>query len=239
MRAILGYRGEFMFAARLREKREELGISQKDLAKQLNVSSSTVGMWERGKRNPDNDTLPKIANYFGVTVDYLLGRTDDPLGQVIFVQSIEPTTKIGQPIVYKASDLREALRKYDAGEQLSENEEKLYEMWGNQLPEMQNALSEALNRAGMPLQQAIHKVNEILATSANSIKHLINEEPGKDSVLSPGSLNYQVRALTQAKTLDQALSDYGGFMRILVASGKLTEEKAIEAVMKAVEVIEF
>ena len=45
---------------------------QSDVAKKLNISTSTVGMYEQGRSQPDNETLTKIANLFNVTTDYLL-----------------------------------------------------------------------------------------------------------------------------------------------------------------------
>ncbi|WP_270501106.1 helix-turn-helix domain-containing protein [Enterococcus avium] len=56
--------------AKLREKR---GLSQMQLAKDLKVATSTLGMWETGKRGLKDDTLKMIAEYFNVSSDYLLG----------------------------------------------------------------------------------------------------------------------------------------------------------------------
>lgn len=56
--------------AKLRERR---GLSQAQLAKELNVATSTLGMWETGKRGLKDDTLKMIAEFFGVSSDYLLG----------------------------------------------------------------------------------------------------------------------------------------------------------------------
>lgn len=53
--------------------RTEKGLSQRDLASRLSVSNGTIGMWETGKREPDLSTVIKIANFFDVSVDYLLG----------------------------------------------------------------------------------------------------------------------------------------------------------------------
>lgn len=47
------------------------GISQKDLAKALNVSTSTVALWEVNKRNPTPSTLVDIADYFNISMDIL------------------------------------------------------------------------------------------------------------------------------------------------------------------------
>lgn len=63
-----------MFAKRLIDLRENKNIFQKDLANILNVEQATVSQWENGKRIPDSETLIKIANYFNVTVDFLIGN---------------------------------------------------------------------------------------------------------------------------------------------------------------------
>lgn len=67
-----------MFALRLKELREQKGLSQKAFSMKLGVSQSTVGMWESKKREPNFETAKKIADFFGVSVDYILGRTNEP-----------------------------------------------------------------------------------------------------------------------------------------------------------------
>lgn len=64
------------FAEILREERSQLGLNQVEFAKIFNVTKQTVSNWENGNRTPDTATLSKLADYFEVTVDYLLGRTD-------------------------------------------------------------------------------------------------------------------------------------------------------------------
>lgn len=61
---------------KLKEERKTLGINQVELAKKFNVSKQTVSNWERGNRLPDANTLDKLAEMYGVTIDYLLGRTE-------------------------------------------------------------------------------------------------------------------------------------------------------------------
>ena len=63
---------------RIREARKALGLTGKWLAHELGVSESTVSQYENSKREPDNATLIKIADVLGVTLDYLLGRTNSP-----------------------------------------------------------------------------------------------------------------------------------------------------------------
>ena len=63
---------------RLKELREKRGISQVTLASALNLSQNSISRYETGEREADYTTLIAIADYFGVSVDYLLGRTDNP-----------------------------------------------------------------------------------------------------------------------------------------------------------------
>jgi repressor LexA len=65
---------------RLRQLRRDQNLSMKELGRILGCSESTISLYENGKREPDFRTLQKIADYFGVTIDYLLGR-DQPADQ--------------------------------------------------------------------------------------------------------------------------------------------------------------
>jgi repressor LexA len=59
---------------KLKEIRESKGMSQKQLAIKIGVAQNSISRWESGERQPDNDTLVKIAEVFNVSIDYLLGR---------------------------------------------------------------------------------------------------------------------------------------------------------------------
>lgn len=67
-------------AERLVQLRKARGLNQRELAQALCVSPGAVGLWETGSRFPSPELLEKIADYFGVTIDYLLGRSDIPDG---------------------------------------------------------------------------------------------------------------------------------------------------------------
>ena len=64
-----------MFAKRLRELRKEFKLTQKQLSDIIGISDRTIGYYETGDRFPNEDILKKFADYFDVSVDYLLGRT--------------------------------------------------------------------------------------------------------------------------------------------------------------------
>lgn len=61
---------------KIRELRKKSGFTQSELAKKLGVSPSTVGMYEQGRREPDNKILLCLCKIFGTTTDYLLGKSD-------------------------------------------------------------------------------------------------------------------------------------------------------------------
>lgn len=61
------------FANRFRNLRNERQLTQEDLSKVLDISKSTISMYEHGYRTPDFETLEKIADYFNVDMNYLLG----------------------------------------------------------------------------------------------------------------------------------------------------------------------
>lgn len=63
---------------RLRELRKKKGISQIRLAIELDLNQNSISRYENGTREADYATLIKIADYFQVSIDYLLERTDYP-----------------------------------------------------------------------------------------------------------------------------------------------------------------
>ena len=62
---------------RLKKLRKEKGISQLKLALDLNMNQNTISRYENTEREADYETLIKFADYFSVSLDYLLGRTDN------------------------------------------------------------------------------------------------------------------------------------------------------------------
>ncbi|AMP60861.1 helix-turn-helix transcriptional regulator [Enterococcus faecium] len=63
-----------MFGNRLTELRKQRNLTQNDMAKLLGVARTTYSSYEQGRRTPDVEIQNKIADYFGVTLDYLHGR---------------------------------------------------------------------------------------------------------------------------------------------------------------------
>lgn len=74
----------------IKELRKEWGITQSDLAKIVNVTQDSISLWEMNKRVPDTQYIILLADYFNVTVDYILGRSDD-FGNVVVSENNEIT----------------------------------------------------------------------------------------------------------------------------------------------------
>ncbi|WP_295281983.1 helix-turn-helix transcriptional regulator [Veillonella sp.] len=70
-----------LFSKRLRILRKGKQLTQAQLGNLLNLENSTISSYERNKIMPSSDVLLKIAKYFNVSVDYLIGNTDEMHGQ--------------------------------------------------------------------------------------------------------------------------------------------------------------
>ena len=65
-----------IFPSRLKELRNSKGLTQKQLAKELNVTDDSIFSWEKGRSQPSIENLIMLCKFFGVTSDYLLGLED-------------------------------------------------------------------------------------------------------------------------------------------------------------------
>ena len=66
-----------MVQERMKSLRLEAKLTQKEIAEKLGISTAFYGQWETGKRNPASKNLQKIADFYEVSIDYLLGNTDE------------------------------------------------------------------------------------------------------------------------------------------------------------------
>ncbi len=71
-----------MLGTRIASLRQNYGLSQAELAQKLHISTSTVGMYEQGRREPSVDTLILISQIFDVSLDYLLSGRPDTIRDV-------------------------------------------------------------------------------------------------------------------------------------------------------------
>lgn len=94
--------------------RKERGLSQETLAKNIDISQASIGLYESGKRIPSINILCKYAEYFHTTTDYLLGRTEN--------RNVLPEGKVAIDLK-KLADYNTVL--YDEKRLTKENVEKL------------------------------------------------------------------------------------------------------------------
>lgn len=107
-----------LLGTRIAQERKKLGLSQSELAKKLNLTQTAIAKQETGTNYPSVETLESYADFFGVTTDYLLGRTDKPEIHVIDnppefadVGAAQLTRKGGQPFTPEQVDVIKQLVK--------------------------------------------------------------------------------------------------------------------------------
>lgn len=67
-----------LFCSRLRQLRQSRKLTTSQVGKDLSVSKQTISHWENGDRLPAINAFVALADYFDVSLDYLVGRSDDP-----------------------------------------------------------------------------------------------------------------------------------------------------------------
>lgn len=106
------------FPERLKELRENKNLLSKDFAAIMNVEPATITNWEKGNRFPKDDVLVKIADYFECSIDYLLGRTDNPSAKIysgkLHNETIEIEIDKNYPYNLTPEDVENMLKQLDA-----------------------------------------------------------------------------------------------------------------------------
>lgn len=103
---------------RIRELRKEKGITMKTLGEAIGVAESTISLYETEKRMPDTDALKKLARYFNVSIDSLLGETTPTSDELTKTLYRCPSMRIlfdaakdaPDEVLQKTADLLEAIK---------------------------------------------------------------------------------------------------------------------------------
>ncbi len=110
-----------ILAEKLKELRKGVGLNQTAVAQSLGLTYFTLGKWEQGRAEPSAEDLVKLAEYFDVTVDYLLGRESDYVGQHIKplreIKSDNGLTLSPKGLSADETELLENFRKLDIYQQ--------------------------------------------------------------------------------------------------------------------------
>ncbi|OXS77917.1 hypothetical protein B1B05_09935 [Domibacillus enclensis] len=81
-----------LLGERLKSLRKERKLTQEELGKRVNVTKVSISGYENGKRSPDTETLQKLADFFDVSTDYLLGRSEHKT--TVEIEKSEPTDSL-------------------------------------------------------------------------------------------------------------------------------------------------
>ncbi len=130
------------FATRLTQLRQERKMSQQELARELKISRSAVGMYEQGRRGPDFVILDNVAELFDVDFNYMLGKTDirgkyPKAGIPITLKDRNRNVSI--PAIIKQKELEKML---EYQEQLERDQ--VLRAYGDASPEIQAAVRRVL-----------------------------------------------------------------------------------------------
>jgi transcriptional regulator with XRE-family HTH domain len=109
------------FGERLRLLREEKKLTQNQIGKLLKVSESSIGKYESEQRTPTPNTITKLADYFNVTTDYLLGRTPHRTPEITIIAPSSDDARDDLPV--------------EAQRSIEEFEEHLRAKYGKKKPE--------------------------------------------------------------------------------------------------------
>lgn len=126
-----------MIGEKIKQLRQDKKITQEDLGKAIGVTTSMVGMYETNARKPSLEVLDKIANYFDISTDFLLSRTDNPQQEKIkeytcnsFLRSLGNLSKNSASILDELNSMtvsEQIESGYDVNT-FKENKEKLDDM---------------------------------------------------------------------------------------------------------------
>lgn len=92
---------------RMKELRQERGITMKDAAQQLNLPYTTYVNYEKGTREPNSETLIQIANFYNTSIDYLLGKSDARIDDRV----LDIVNELDFDTLAQAGNIRDALKK--------------------------------------------------------------------------------------------------------------------------------
>jgi len=95
--------------SRIKELRKASKLSQAELAQIVNVDQTAVSKWELGKSFPDMAIAIRLADHFDVSVDFLLGRTDEPVPEAIALD--KALSEIDFALYGATKDLTDAVKR--------------------------------------------------------------------------------------------------------------------------------
>lgn len=100
------------FGEQLKKLRRQHGITQAELASAIYTTIPNLSNWENGRYMPNKEAINRIADFFNVSTDYLLGRTDNPLPNVVDLGDETLCPLVGQVVAGMPIEAQENLEGY-------------------------------------------------------------------------------------------------------------------------------
>lgn len=123
----IGGNNMYSFNERLTDIRIEAGYSQKDMAKELNITTSAYGYYEQGRNEPSLETIRILANKLDVSTDYLLGMIDEPKHPITY--QIKDDFVLTDAELIAVKQLKEKQLLHELSKDPIENVNKLVRFW--------------------------------------------------------------------------------------------------------------
>ncbi|WAM35864.1 helix-turn-helix domain-containing protein [Caldicellulosiruptor acetigenus] len=98
-----------MLSEKLRELRKKCRLTQAQLAEKLSLSPSTIGMYEQGRRLPDIETLQKIAEFFGVSLEFFLTKEDNNKNNQKYFEKQKDVARIMEDLLVELENSKEII----------------------------------------------------------------------------------------------------------------------------------
>lgn len=101
-----------MLSERIKRLRVARGLTQQNVADAVHTDKTNVSSWENGRYTPGKTTLALLADFFNVSTDYLLGRTDNPLPNIVDLGDETLCPLVGQVVAGMPIEAQENLEGY-------------------------------------------------------------------------------------------------------------------------------
>lgn len=157
---MIGLRGGFMqkFASRLKQLRKEENLSQKSLAEDLGYARTTIANYEQEIRIPSLETISEIADYFNISLDYLLGRTKiKNTFQDLILNKLKTPVLLIEPQTGKIIDFNKSALNYYNYSKYELNYKSIFDINTANNDLIKDNFKKALNNDSYP-SNCIHKL---------------------------------------------------------------------------------
>lgn len=219
------------FSKLLKELRDSRGLKQSDLAEKLGVSRGSISFYENGDRVPDIIFLYKVAEFFGVSCDYLLGFVDDSVFDADD-RAISEATGLSGLSVAILTQSKSSSKLSKILSILIEEEFSFAYVYGDALKKYPNVLSK--NMGGI-LDGIEKEIEDFMGDDDQDTKDFVREHMEHEKIIEFASTHYKPILSHLYDYLicwKNAWTDYDGKRLYITKNGEITESRELGARMR-------